>query len=179
VERAAGRFPEIESAAARLLSADERSAAGRGWIDRLELLAPRAFRLRSSRTGTSGAARYLTRRQAAAVRLADGAFGADAIRQTIYVGGVERSLARRPGLWSVLSALMIEPGYVCSPDELARHAWGVDYHAVRHRSRLVVTIKRLRDALGGDTITAIAGGYRLSVPTWAVLEPVTGAALEF
>jgi hypothetical protein len=43
-----------------------------------------------------------------------------------------RSLAKRPGLWSVLSALLIEPGRVMSPDEFARHAWGVGYHAVRH-----------------------------------------------
>jgi DNA-binding response OmpR family regulator len=72
----------------------------------------------------------------------------------------------------MLSALASEPGRVFSPDELARHAWGVRYHAIRHRSRLVVTIKRLRDTLGGDAITAVAGGYRLSVPTWTVLEPV-------
>jgi hypothetical protein len=85
------------------------------------------------------------------------------------------SFARRTGLWSVLSALLTEPGQVVSPDQLARRAWGVGYHAVRHHSRLVVSIKRLRDALGGDAIASLDGGYRLAVEDWAVLEPAPGA----
>jgi hypothetical protein len=51
-----------------------------------------------------------------------------------------------------------------------RRAWGVDYHAVRHRSRLVVSIKRLRDALGAELIATVDGGYALTAPTWLVLE---------
>jgi hypothetical protein len=40
----------------------------------------------------------------------------------------------------------------------------------------VVSIKRLRDALGGDVITSVGGGYRLSVHMWTVLEPMNGVA---
>ena len=76
----------------------------------------------------------------------------------------------------MLLALLTNPGRVTSPDELARHAWGVSYHAVRHHSRLVVSIKRLRDALGDGVIAAVGGGYRLSVDRWAVLEPVNRGA---
>jgi hypothetical protein len=72
--------------------------------------------------------------------------------------------------------LRVEPGRVMSPDELAQHAWGVGYHAVRHRSRLVVSIKRLRDALHGEAFAAVDGGYRLSAPVWAVLEPINRAS---
>ncbi|HSS00075.1 MAG TPA: winged helix-turn-helix domain-containing protein, partial [Kofleriaceae bacterium] len=173
MERAAARFPEIEAAAAQLLGEDVRPAAGHAWIDRLELTVPRSFRLR-----TGGATHDLTRRQAEAFRFPDGTFTIDARHRTIRVGGVEQSLAKRPGLWSVLWVLAMEPGRVYSPDDLAQHAWGVSYHAVRHRSRLVVTIKRLRDALGGDAIAAVAGGYRLSVAAWGVLEPIADAAVD-
>lgn len=171
-ERAAVICPDIEAVAAKLR--DGSAAAGQHgdpWMDRLDLAAPRAFRLREPAT-----VHYLTRRQADAVRFADGTFGVDALRHMVHVGGAPRSLARRPGLWSVLLALLANPGRVTSPDELARHAWGVSYHAVRHHSRLVVSIKRLRDALGDGVIAAVGGGYRLSVDRWAVLEPVNRGA---
>jgi DNA-binding winged helix-turn-helix (wHTH) protein/tetratricopeptide (TPR) repeat protein len=165
--RAAGVCADIEAATARLMNGSAGSAgAPDPWIDRLDLAGPRLFRLREPT-----AVRYLTRRQADAVRFVDGSFDVDALRQTVHVGGATHSLARRPGLWSVLSALLTEPGRVMSPDELARHAWGVGYHAVRHRSRLVVSIKRLRDELGGEFITSVGGGYRLAVHMWTVLEP--------
>ena len=98
-------------------------------------------------------------------------FGVDVAQRIVHIDGAPRALASRAGLWSVLSALLPEPGRVVSPDELARRAWGVGYHAVRHRSRLVVSIKRLRDALGSDTIASVEGGYRLVPRAWAVLEP--------
>jgi len=182
-ERAAGIAADIEAAAARLQRppvTDEPNRPPRSsdrwidrWIDRLDLASPRLFRLREPT-----AIRYLTRRQADAVRFHDGSFGVDALRRTVHVGGVTHSLTRRSGLWSVLSALLTEPGHVVSPDELAQHAWGVGYHAVRHHSRLVVSIKRLRDALGGDAIASADGGYRLAAPSWAVLEPISAVEDE-
>jgi DNA-binding response OmpR family regulator len=82
----------------------------------------------------------------------------------------EAALAEAEALWSVLTALLAHPGQAVSPDDIARRAWGVDYHAVRHRSRLVVSIKRLRDALGAELIATVDGGYALTAPTWLVLE---------
>jgi DNA-binding response OmpR family regulator len=118
--------------------------------------------------------RYLTNRQAEVMRWPAGTFGVDALHQTVHVGGTTRSLAKRPGLWSLMSVLLTEPGRVRTADELAQHAWGIEYDAVRHRSRLVVSISRLRELLGAEMIAAVGGGYRLSVPNWAVLEPKTG-----
>jgi DNA-binding winged helix-turn-helix (wHTH) protein len=171
--RAAGIAPDLEASAAKLVDA----ATDRGqaqepwapWIDRLDLVAPRLFRLREP-----AGVRYLTKQQADAVRFAPESLGVDVPQRIVHVGGAAHSLAKRSGLWAVFAALITEPGRVMSPDELAHHAWGVGYHAVRHRSRLVVSIKRLRDALGGDAITSIGGGYALSVQGWAVLEPTTG-----
>lgn len=88
------------------------------------------------------AVRYLTQRQAGAVRFPAGTFGIDARERTVHVGGAAHSFARRTGLWSVLSALLAGPGQVVSPDQLARRAWGAAYHAVRHHNRLVVSIER-------------------------------------
>jgi len=167
VERSAGISAEIGAAAARFLDTLANPVqAGEAWIARLDLVAPRLFRLREP-----AGVRYLTKQQAAAVRFAEGSFSVDVLQHTVHVGGTAHSFATRNGLWSVLSALLVEPGRVMSPDDLAQHAWGVPYHAIRHRSRLVVSIKRLRDALGGDVITAIGGGYCLSAHMWAVLEP--------
>jgi hypothetical protein len=173
--RAAGIAADLAAAAARLPGGD---AAGippadpraDRWLDRLDLRAPRPFRWREPT-----AVRYLTQRQADAARFTAGTFGVDARERTVHIGGVAHSFARRTGLWSVLSALLTEPGQVVSPDQLARRAWGVGYHAVRHHSRLVVSIKRLRDALGGDAIASLDGGYRLAVEAWAVLEPAPGS----
>lgn len=101
---------------------------------------------------------------------APAALGIDVRRRTVYLEGVAQPLANRRGLWSVLTALLAHPGQAVSPDDIARRAWGVDYHAVRHRSRLVVSIKRLRDALGAELIATVDGGYALTAPTWLVLE---------
>jgi RecA/RadA recombinase len=171
--RAAGIAADLAAAAARLSGAAAGPLAdprADRWLDRLELRAPRPFRWREP-----AAVRSLTQRQADAARFAAGSFGIDARDRTVHVGGAVHSFARRTGLWSVLSALLTEPGQVVSPDQLARRAWGVGYHAVRHHSRLVVSIKRLRDALGGDAIASLDGGYRLAVEDWAVLEPAPGA----
>jgi hypothetical protein len=166
-DRAAGIAPDLEAVAGKLLAGVAGAArSDEPWVVRLDLAAPRGFRLREP-----GGVRRLTQRQADAVRFADGALGVDAIRRTVQIGGgAPRSFARRDGLWSMLTALLTEPGRVMSPDDLARRAWDVAYHAVRHRSRLVVTISRLRDVLGGDAITSVGGGYRLATPIWAVLE---------
>jgi len=170
VARAAGIAPDIEAAAAKLVDAPtDRGQAQDEWIDRLDLAAPRLFRLREP-----AGVRYLTKRQADAVCFAQNSLGVDVPRRIVHVGGAAHSLAKRSGLWAVFAALLTEPDRVMSPDELAHHAWGVGYHAVRHRSRLVVSIKRLRDALGGDVITSAGGGYALAVQKWAVLEPTTG-----
>lgn len=162
-ERAAGIAAELEAVAAQLIAGGATSGA---WVARLDLAAPRVLRLREP-----GGVRHLTQRQADALQLAAGVFGVDTIRRTVQLaGGAPRSFAKRGGLWSMLAALLAEPGRVMTPDELARRAWDVAYHAVRHRSRLVVTISRLRDALGDDAITSIGGGYRLAAPRWAILE---------
>lgn len=104
------------------------------------------------------------------MRFAPAALGIDVRHRTVYLEGVAQPLANRRGLWSVLTALLAHPGQAVSPDDIARRAWGVDYHAVRHRSRLVVSIKRLRDALGAELIATVDGGYALTAPTWLVLE---------
>jgi DNA-binding response OmpR family regulator len=98
-------------------------------------------------------------------------FAVDARDRTVHVGGVVHSFARRTGLWSVLSALLTEPGQVVSPDQLARRAWGVGYHAVRHR----VAAERVAQPLDAHhepaVIASLDGDYRLAVESWAVLEP--------
>jgi tetratricopeptide (TPR) repeat protein len=171
-ERAAGILPGVEAAARWLTAGPTGSAqAVPAWIDRLELAAPLIFRLRES-----VCRRYLTAQQARRVGVPAGTCYVDALQLTVHVGAIECSFASRPGLWSVLSALLTEPGHVVSPDEVARRAWGVSYHPIHHRSRLVVSIKRLRDALGAELIEATNGGYRLCGGTWAVLEPIADAS---
>lgn len=164
--RARGIAADAEAAAAAVLEPQRDTQIEGVWARRLELTAPRLFRMREPTT-----VHYLTKRQAEAARLGRAALGVDVMRHVVHVAGTARSLANRPSLWSVLSALLAEPGRVVSPDAVAQSAWGVKYHAIRHRSRLVVSIKRLRDALGSDLITAVDGGYRLSAHPWAVLEP--------
>jgi RecA/RadA recombinase len=167
-ERAAGISADIEATAATLLDGLARPApvAGR-WMERLDLAAPRLFRLREP-----GGVRFLTKRQAEAIRFAADTFGVDTRQQTVRSNATTLSLASRPGLRSVLSALLTSPGLVISPDAIARHAWGVGYDPRLLRSRLVVSIRRLRNALGGDVIISVDGGYRLHVHSWAVLEPI-------
>lgn len=171
-ERAEQVAPDVSAAAARLSStAPAPDSRPDRWIDRLELVAPRAFRLRDP-----DGVRYLTKRQADALRFPSGFLGVDVRRRTVHTAGTAASFANRPGLWAVLAALLIEPGRVVLPDELAQRAWGAPYHVIRQRSRLVVSINRLRAALRSDVIVTVGGGYCLSSQMWAVLEPNPGSS---
>ena len=83
-------------------------------------------------------------------------------------------LRRRRSLLDVLAALASPPGAWLTPTELAWKAWRLDYHALRHHSRLAMAIARLRDILGPEAIEGTRDGYRLAeADSWAVVRSAT------
>ncbi|MCU0620043.1 MAG: winged helix-turn-helix domain-containing protein [Gemmatimonadales bacterium] len=142
--------------------------AGRRLATRLELLAPVTCRLREP-----GGARSLTAGMAAALDDAAWPFFVDLVAGRARVGRRLVSLRAYPVQLATLALLARAPGAVVPAEELVRGLWGLTYHRVKHHSRVVVAISRLRQSLGAATVAAAEGGYRLVVPdAWAVVEPL-------
>ena len=85
----------------------------------------------------------------------------DLVDARVQRGGAVTDLERKPGLLALVRPLAESPGTVLSLDEIARHAWNVPYHRVRHHSRMVVTVKRVRELLGEERVRLREGGYEL------------------
>ncbi|MDH5493232.1 MAG: hypothetical protein OEY14_14865, partial [Myxococcales bacterium] len=88
----------------------------------------------------------------------------------IRVREVEVDLAKRPVLMNVVNALSTPPGSVVSVEQLVHAVWGEAHHPLRHRSRVSVSVARLRRLLG-DLVQGCEGGYRLAVVgPWAIID---------
>ena len=89
------------------------------------------------------------------------------------VGARTIDRARRGALLDVLRALAARPGHLVSVEDLTRTVWQVEYHPLRHPSRVTMAMSRLRALLGQDAIAGGADGHRLGADRWAVLEPLS------
>ncbi len=117
--------------------------------------------------------RWLTAEQATA--LPRSGARVDLVRGRIELGRRSIDLSRRRTLLDVLGALAASPGAPVAVDTVVRRAWNVDYHPLRHRSRVVMSIARLRRLLGARAIGVAERGYRLMLgERWTVLEAVAG-----
>ena len=115
---------------------------------------------------------WLTERQeATAFAQGDWAF-VDLAHGRVRINGRVTDLSNHPTLLSMLAALSAPPGRIVPADELVHKVWGLTYHALRHRSRLVMSIARLRELIGGSTIETRQSGYRLMLGECRVLDSV-------
>jgi hypothetical protein len=97
----------------------------------------------------------------------------DAIRGRVAVNGTELDLSKKKSTLSLLVAFVLSGDRWLTPAELAQSAWQLDYHAVRHHSRVAMAVARLRELIGVDWIESGRDGYRFRLPTrWRVLKPV-------
>ncbi|HEY3359370.1 MAG TPA: hypothetical protein VGQ83_39335 [Polyangia bacterium] len=175
--REAGLRLEEEAAAAGLAALAGETAAtaspGGRLAGRLGLTEPVLVELRDEATTLR-----LSRGQLEHVDLARFAVVIDFVRARVKVGRRWVDLSRHLTLLEVLRPLARAPGARIPIAQLAREAWGLDYHPLRHQSRVAVAISRVRKALGDRLITMGPGGYGLVLPgTWAVVDE-RGAAGE-
>jgi tetratricopeptide (TPR) repeat protein len=81
----------------------------------------------------------------------------------------EIDLSRKKSSLELLVAFALSTGW-SSPAELAQNAWQLDYHAVRHHSRLAMAVARLRELIGSDFIESGRDGYRFKPPpSWLLI----------
>jgi|GEM_PF-4136189 len=111
------------------------------------------------RASTTAAPRFVDAAHARELLAATRSLVVDETSCTVYVDGTKHDLSNRPALWSALAALLREPGETIADAELVRRIWDVEYHPVRHRSRVAVTIKRVRDIVGEGRIVCTASSY--------------------
>lgn len=109
--------------------------------------------------GPSAAPRFVDAAHARELLASTSGLVIDETSCTVSVNGIAHDLSSRPALWSALAALLREPDETITDAELVRRIWDVEYHPVRHRSRVVVTIKRLRDIVGEARIVCTASSY--------------------
>jgi hypothetical protein len=96
----------------------------------------------------------------------------DALRGRARIADREIDLSRKKASLELLVAFGLSSGWA-SPAELAQSAWQLDYHAVRHHSRLAMAVARLRELIGPDFIESGRDGYRFKPPeTWLLIQPV-------
>lgn len=94
----------------------------------------------------------------------------DAARGRARVGEREIDLSRKKSSLELLVAFGLSTGW-SSPAELAQSAWQLDYHAVRHHSRLAMAVARLRELIGSDFIESGRDGYRFKPPpSWLLVK---------
>jgi hypothetical protein len=94
----------------------------------------------------------------------------DAVRARVRLGERELDLSRKKSSLELLVAFGLSTGW-SSPAELARSAWDLDYHAVRHHSRLAMAVARLRELIGSDFIESGRDGYRFKPPpSWLLVK---------
>ncbi|HEY3355962.1 MAG TPA: AAA family ATPase [Polyangia bacterium] len=115
--------------------------------------------------------RWLTDSQAAAIDDRGYELFVDLGDGRVRLGRRRTSLAGQALLLRVLGVLAARPGVWRSQAELLAIAWGEEFHPLRHRGRVPVTIDRLRRLLGADAIEGGHDGYRLrSRGPWAIVE---------
>ncbi|MGZ3443290.1 MAG: winged helix-turn-helix domain-containing protein, partial [Polyangia bacterium] len=95
----------------------------------------------------------------------------DFVARRVRVGKKTVDLGRRGALLDLLRALADHPGHTIAVEQLTRAVWQVDYHPLRHHSRVTMAISRLRALLGAAAIEGGTDGYRLVAENWAILEP--------
>lgn len=101
----------------------------------------------------------------------------DLVARRVRTGRRTVDLSRSPALAVFLGVLAREPGRVVSSDAIVEALWSVEYHPVRHHSRLTVQATRLRKVVGAGAIVGEQSGYRLAPPaSWAVLEAAPAGA---
>lgn len=94
----------------------------------------------------------------------------NATTSQVVVHGKAIDFGRRKNALDLLLAFVLVGPRWIEPAELARLAWQLDYHAVRHHSRLAMAVARLRELVGADLIESSRDGYRFRLPTrWMVL----------
>jgi hypothetical protein len=149
---------------ARRLAAD---APGRRLADRFGLGEAARFVLRDA-----DGQRLLTSSLLAGIDPARHTLFIDFVSRRVRVGARTIDLARRGALLDVLRALAARPGEILSVEALTRAVWQMEYHPLRHHSRVTMAMSRLRALLGQDAVAGGTEGYRLTVDRWAVLEPI-------
>jgi hypothetical protein len=169
--RAAGLPVEAEAASACLSvsrgAARPPESLATRLADRFELLDPIVCRCRR-RDG----AHWLTARQARHFAEAERMPVFDLVSGQVRLGRRAADLSRRPALLAVLGALADVPGFAVPVGAMVQRAWGIEYHPLRHRSRVVMAIARLRELLGPRAIVARESGYSLAAgDSWVVIEP--------
>jgi hypothetical protein len=97
----------------------------------------------------------------------------DVIGARATIGNRELDLSRKKAALDLFVALVSSSAGWLSPAELAASAWQLDYHAVRHHSRVAMAVARLRELIGPDWIDSGREGYRFKHPkSWFVLKPL-------
>jgi two-component system KDP operon response regulator KdpE len=99
-------------------------------------------------------------------RVALGPVEVDLAARAVHVGGVRLSMT--PTEFSLLEALVAEPGHLMSYEHLLRTVWGRGYENQREYVR--VYVGRLRAKLEGAGVSSLIvteprAGYRIVVPT--------------
>ena len=91
-----------------------------------------------------------------------------AFARIVHVGG---GFPASPTMLDLLVAFVLSGDRWLTPAELAKNAWQLDYHAVRHHSRVAMAVARLRELIGADWIESGRDGYRFKLPkSWLVVK---------
>jgi DNA-binding response OmpR family regulator len=149
----AGEVVPLKSPAARLAR-------------RLHLDQPATVRLREP-----GNSYYLTAPQLDEWDL--GRYGSviDLVRRQMRMGDRIIDLASRGALLDVVRALAHAPGERMTVQDLVRTVWNMEYHPLRHHSRVTTTMSRIRKLVGADVLEGSREGYRLVLSErWVVIE---------
>ncbi|MBI5480754.1 MAG: hypothetical protein HY906_17985, partial [Deltaproteobacteria bacterium] len=103
----------------------------------------------------------------------------DLVGRQAKVGRRWVDFSGRKSVFAMLAALAARPGTSVPIADLARAAWQVEYHPLRHYARVTMAISRLRSALGPTVIDGGKEGYVLVPPqAWAVLLPLAAGGPE-
>ncbi len=96
----------------------------------------------------------------------------DLVRRRVKVARRTIDLSRRGSLLDLVRVLAERPGVRVPVERLTRETWGVDYHPMRHHSRVTMAVSRLRSLIGPKLLEGGPDGYRLTdADPWAVVEP--------
>jgi hypothetical protein len=143
-------------------------APGQRLVRRFALDEPPAVTLR-----TESAVRWLTSGQMQELDVYRYDLLVDLPGRRVKVGKQWVDFARRRSLFEVVRVLAAHAGTTVPVADLVSAAWGVAYHPIRHQSRVVMTVSRLREALGRGLVAGGKEGYALVLPAhWAVATPL-------
>jgi len=122
-------------------------------------------------TGPSGKRRRLRSDDAELLARANpAAIVVDLSGHVVYRGGELFELERGPTLLPLVRLFVENPGVAVSAERIATEALSVDYHPLRHRSRVSMAVGRVKKILGADGVQAVADGYifRAAGGVWLV-----------